>query len=99
MAWCVYVLECGDGSLYTGITNDLVRRLAEHQAGRGSHYTRAHLPVRLVAAWSFGDRPSALSAEARFKQLRRAQKLLMIRNRVDFHRSSFAADLMVEVMA
>jgi putative endonuclease len=96
-AWCVYVLKCGDGSLYTGITNDLPRRLAEHQAGRGGRYTRAHLPVGLVAAWVFADHPVALSAEARFKQLRRQDKLRMIRERASFRNASFAADLMMEI--
>ena len=56
MDW-VYMLECGDGSLYTGWTNDLARRLAAHQSGRGAKYTRGRAPVRLVYASSV--RPKA----------------------------------------
>jgi predicted GIY-YIG superfamily endonuclease len=48
MRWVVYILRCRDGSLYTGITNDLTKRLAAHRAGTGARYTRARLPVRLV---------------------------------------------------
>lgn len=88
--WYVYVLECGDGSLYTGITVDLERRITEHQVGRGGRYTRAHLPVRLVAAWLFEDRSAASSAEAGFKQLRRDVKLRKIRDRRSFEGASFA---------
>lgn len=76
--WYVYVLACGDGSLYTGMTNDVRRRYAEHQAGRGARYTRAHLPVTLVAVWEFSDRPSAMVAEARFKRSNRQRKLRTI---------------------
>lgn len=88
--WYVYVLRCGDGSLYTGATNDVARRLAEHQAGRGGRYTRAHLPVALVAAWRFPSRGAALSAEVRFKRLRRARKLAYVASRGPFAGAPFA---------
>ncbi|NBU69061.1 MAG: GIY-YIG nuclease family protein [Verrucomicrobia bacterium] len=51
----VYVLECGDGSFYTGWTNDLPRRVRTHQAGKGGKYTRSRLPVRLIRKWDRGD--------------------------------------------
>lgn len=87
--WNVYVLRCCDGSLYTGMTKDLARRLSEHQAGRGGRYTRAHLPVELVAAWRFPNRSAALSAEARFKRLPRSRKLDFVRHRLPFLESPF----------
>jgi len=70
----VYLLRCGDGSLYAGSAKDLDRRLAQHAAGRASRYTRSRLPVTL--AWSRRVRtwPAALREEARLKGLRRPQK-------------------------
>ena len=78
MAWTVYMLRCGDGSLYTGCTSDLVRRLAAHQGGRGAKYTRSHLPVELVYQETAPDRPAALRREMAIKQLTRAQKLALL---------------------
>lgn len=76
-AW-VYILECGDGTLYTGVTFDLERRLAEHQAGRGGGYTLAHRPVRLVySEWS-DSMSAALRREAEIKRLPRARKLRLV---------------------
>jgi len=72
----VYVLRCRDGSLYTGYTNDVERRLQAHQAGRGARYTRGRLPVELAAFWVFPTKQTAMSAEHAFKQLNRSQKLL-----------------------
>lgn len=72
--WYLYVLRCKDDSFYTGITKDLARRLKEHRAGRGSNYTRAHLPVSLIAAWEFPDRSSATRAEYKFKSLQHFAK-------------------------
>jgi peptidylprolyl isomerase/peptidyl-prolyl cis-trans isomerase B (cyclophilin B) len=71
----VYVLACADGSLYTGATVDLGRRLRTHRRGAGARYTRARLPVALVAWWHAADYGRARSQEARFKQLTRAEKL------------------------
>jgi predicted GIY-YIG superfamily endonuclease len=70
----IYILRCGDGSLYTGIAKDVDRRLAQHRAGRASRYTRAHLPVTLVwwrevISWSL-----ALREERRIKAMRKARK-------------------------
>jgi len=74
----VYVLRCGDGSLYTGITNDLARRLAAHRAGTASRYTRSRRPVRLVYRERRRDRSAALKREAAIKRLPRAAKLRII---------------------
>ena len=77
--WCVYLLRCRDGSLYTGATNDLERRLAHHVAGRGARYTRSRLPVRLVHAEPARDRSAALRREAAVKRLSRTEKLALVR--------------------
>jgi putative endonuclease len=71
----VYILACEDGSLYTGWTGDLERRVELHKKGRGSKYTRSRLPVRLLAWLRAGDASQAKSIEARFKQLSRDEKL------------------------
>jgi len=76
-AW-VYVLRCGDGSLYTGWTNDLERRLAAHSAGRGARYTRSRLPVELVATLPMADAQAARREEARIKRLPREAKLELL---------------------
>jgi predicted GIY-YIG superfamily endonuclease len=76
-AWTVYVLRCRDGSLYTGMTNDLARRLAAHRAGRGAAYTRSRLPVRLVYVEGRRSRGAALSREAQIKRLPRRAKLVL----------------------
>ena len=78
MTWSVYVLRCGDGSLYTGITNDLARRLAAHRAGTASRYTRSRRPVRLVYRERRRSRSAALKREAAIKRLPRAAKLRII---------------------
>lgn len=70
----MYVLLCGDGSLYTGYATDVAARLAAHRAGRGARYTASHGPVRLIAQARFYSKRRAMSAEARFKLLSRAEK-------------------------
>jgi putative endonuclease len=75
----MYVLACGDGSLYTGVTNDLARRLRAHAAGRGGAYTRARRPVRLVFVEGQAGRGAALRREAAVKRLARAAKLALVR--------------------
>ena len=75
MAWYVYMLRCGDGSLYTGCTGNASRRLAAHQSGRGAKYTRSRLPVSLVYQEEVPDKPAALRREAAIKRLTRPQKL------------------------
>lgn len=78
MSWLVYMLRCGDGSLYTGCTNDLPRRLEAHQSGKGAKYTRSRLPVTLTYREEAPDRSAALRREAAIKRLTRQQKLSMI---------------------
>lgn len=74
MAYWVYLLRCGDGSLYAGVTNDLPRRLAKHRAGQGAKYTRGRGPLTLVYSESCPDRPAALCREAAIKRLSRRKK-------------------------
>lgn len=76
-AW-VYLLRCRDGTLYCGWTADLELRLAAHEAGKASRYTRTRLPVALAAAWPMPDRPAARREEARVKRLSRAEKLELV---------------------
>jgi putative endonuclease len=76
-AW-VYMLRCRDGSLYTGWTNDLERRVARHSAGKASRYTASRLPVELALATPMPDRCAAMREEARIKSLSRAQKLALV---------------------
>ena len=73
-----YILRCADGSLYTGWTNDLEKRIKAHKAGRGGKYTRAHAPVELVYFESFDTKTEAMSREWHIKQLTRKQKLALI---------------------
>ncbi len=76
-AW-VYLLRCADGSLYTGWTNDLPKRLAAHAAGSASRYTRSRLPVELALALPQPNRSAAMREEARIKRLPRPQKLELV---------------------
>ncbi len=77
--WAVYLLECADGSLYCGITVDLARRLAAHNAGRGGAYTRSRRPVRLKAvAPRKMTRSEALKFERRIKKTRREKKIRLL---------------------
>lgn len=73
-----YVLECADASLYAGYTNDLEKRLATHNAGKGAKYTRARGPVSCVYYEEFESKQEAMRAEYAFKQLQRTQKLKYI---------------------
>ena len=75
MAWYVYMLRCGDGSLYTGCTDNVERRLAVHQSGKGAKYTRSRLPVTLAYREELPDKSAALRREAAIKRLSRAEKL------------------------
>lgn len=78
MGCWVYMLRCGDGSLYTGFAMDPERRLAVHQSGRGAKYTRSRLPVELVYREEFPDKSAALRREAAIKKLSREEKLQLI---------------------
>ena len=72
--WSVYLVRCRDGSLYTGITNDLSKRLKTHAAGKASRYTRSRLPVTLVYTEPQPSQSAALKREAAIKKLTRPQK-------------------------
>ena len=73
--WFVYLARCGDGSLYTGVTNDLAGRMEAHNRGKGAAYTRGRLPVALVYSEPAGDRSQALRREAEIKRMDRRRKL------------------------
>ncbi|ANU26874.1 GIY-YIG nuclease family protein [Planococcus versutus] len=73
-----YVLECADRSYYAGYTNDLDKRLAAHNAGKGAKYTRAKGPSKLIYHESFETKQEAMKAEYAFKQLTKAQKMRYI---------------------
>lgn len=78
MSYFVYILRCSDETLYTGCTNQMLRRLAAHQSGKGAKYTRSRLPVELVYQEEVPDRSAALRREAAIKRLTRQEKLLLI---------------------
>jgi putative endonuclease len=76
--WYLYILRCADGSLYTGITTDVERRLEEHRSGKGAKYTRGRGPLELVYREVCGSHSDALKREYAVKQLVRKDKLEMI---------------------
>lgn len=75
MSWLCYLLHCADGTLYCGITNDLDKRLAAHNAGLGAKYTRSRLPVILAYTEPCADKSSALKREREIKRMPRSKKL------------------------
>jgi putative endonuclease len=77
--WFVYIIECSDGSLYTGSTTDLKRRWKEHLAGRGGRYTRTHRPVHIVFQEPARSRSLAQRREAELKRYSRKKKLALVR--------------------
>lgn len=74
MTWFLYLIECNDGSIYTGIAVDVATRYAAHQKGKGAKYTRSRPPRRLLAVVAYPDRASASRAEYAIKQLSRFEK-------------------------
>ena len=80
MNWFCYLLRCADDTLYCGITNDLDKRLAAHNAGTASKYTRVRLPVELIFAESCADRSVASKREMEIKKLTRADKLALVQS-------------------
>jgi len=74
MAWFVYLIECRDGSIYTGIAIDVEARYAAHKSGKGARYTRSHPPRRLLAAIEYADRSAASKAEYQIKRLTPPEK-------------------------
>ena len=79
--WWVYVLECRDGSYYTGITNDLDKRLSMHNSGKGAKYTRSRVPVKMLAWWPHRTKGEALREEYSFKQLSKKEKISKVSDR------------------
>ncbi len=76
--WFLYILKCGDGTLYTGITTDIQRRLSAHRAGQGAKYTRGRGPLELVYQETCGNHPQALRRELEVKHLTRQEKEKLI---------------------
>ena len=78
MTWIIYIMECADKSLYTGITNDLERRLEEHNTGKGAKYTKRRGPLTVRYAECQDTKGAALTREAAIKSLPRSEKLALI---------------------
>lgn len=78
--WFVYILKCNDGTLYTGITNDLGKRVSSHNKGTGAKYTKTRLPVELVYHEESPDRSSASKREYQIKKLSKKDKLNLVNN-------------------
>lgn len=78
--WKLYILRCGDGTLYTGITVDVAHRLAMHQSGKGAKYTRGRGPLELVYMEECGAHSDALQREIAVKRLSRQEKMKLIEN-------------------
>ena len=77
-AWFVYLARCGDGSIYTGITNDLAARLEAHNRGKGAAYTRGRPPIALLYSETLENRSAALKREAAIKKLSRSDKIRLM---------------------
>lgn len=84
MKWWLYILRCADDTLYCGITNDLNRRIAQHNAGIGAKYTRGRGPVKLVYNEECRSKSEALKLEIQTKKMKRADKFKLIRTHSDF---------------
>ena len=80
MSWYVYMLRCGDGTLYTGITDDVQRRLETHRSGKGAKYTRGRGPLELAYTEKLPDKSAALKREIAIKKLSRREKLELCGN-------------------
>ena len=78
--WCVYIVECNDGTLYTGISNNIDKRIKDHNLGIGSKYTKGRRPVKLLGKWDCADKSHASKMEYRVKGLTREAKLRLIIN-------------------
>jgi len=76
----VYILECSDGTFYTGWTNNLDKRIRMHSEGKGAKYTKGRGPLKLVHCEEFDDKRDAMRREYEIKQLKRSEKLLLIKN-------------------
>ncbi len=79
-----YIVECSDGTLYTGWTNNLEKRLEAHNAGKGAKYTKTRRPVKLVYQEQFETKEEAMSREYHIKQLSRKEKMKLMKEKIDF---------------
>lgn len=77
-SWFVYILRCGDGTLYTGMAADVQARLEQHRAGKGAKYTRGRCPLELVYTEECADKSTALKREAQIKKLSKPEKMQLI---------------------
>ena len=84
--WVIYILECSDTTLYTGITNNLEKRIATHNSKKGASYTRGRTPVKLIVSFGPLSKSEALSLEFKIKQLSRKDKILLCQNPVDLNK-------------
>ena len=82
MLWLVYILKCADGSLYTGVTNNLKKRVLAHQEGKGAKYTKGRLPLKVIYHEKLPNRSEALKREIVIKGLDRLEKLKLISDKV-----------------
>ena len=82
-----YIVECSDGTLYTGWTNNLEKRLEAHNAGKGAKYTKTRRPVKLVYQEQFETKEEAMSREYHIKQLSRKEKMKLMKEKIDFWNS------------
>jgi len=82
MPWFLYLIECNDDSIYTGIAVDVAARYAKHESGTGARYTRSRPPRRLLVSFELPDRASASKAEFRVKRLSAAQKRELVEGRL-----------------
>jgi putative endonuclease len=76
--WLIYILECGDGTLYTGVSNNVEARIAAHRAGKGAKYTRGRLPLKLIFTITCRNKSAALKKEYAIKRLSREEKVNLI---------------------
>ncbi len=91
--WFLYVLECSDSTLYTGITPNISKRVITHNQGKGAAYTASRRPVRLLAAWRFSTRADAAHAEVHFKKLPRQAKLNLIQQQIPYKDAPFVVNI------
>lgn len=73
--WVVYLVQCADQTIYCGISNDIIKRITVHNAGRGAHYTKTRRPIVLLKTFPVDDRSAALKLEYKIKQMTREEKL------------------------
>ena len=80
--WFVYIIKCVDGTLYTGYTNDLEKRLEKHKSGKGAKYTRSHMPEGIVFSEKYDNKIIAQRREREIKKLNHKEKLELIRSQI-----------------